>query len=137
VVARLGLSAALLAFLAGCASELPSLCAGLPGEAGITAQLFFGRTSASASIGDAEWQDFLATSVTPRFPAGLTVLEAHGQWRQRGTGRVISEPSTIIEIATDRSAGTLARLDAIRADYRAKFHQESVGLVVAASCASF
>ena len=109
----------------------------MPGEPGITAQLFFGRIVAEAPIGDAEWRDFLATSVTPRFPAGLTVLEASGQWRQRSTGRVIFEPSTIIEIATDRSANTLARLEAIRSEYRSRFHQEAVGLVVGQSCASF
>ena len=92
---------------------------------------------AAAPIGDAAWQDFMAASVTPRFPAGLTVLDAHGQWRRRGTGRMISEPSTVIVIATDRSAETLARLEAIRDEYRGRFRQESVGLVMTANCASF
>ena len=88
---------------------------------GITAQLFFGRTSHGHVIGAAAWRDFLATSVTPRFPDGLTVIEA----------------STIIEIVTDDSAETQARLNAIRADYKSRFAQESVGLVTTPSCASW
>lgn len=104
---------------------------------GITAQLFFGRTSHGHVIGAAAWRDFLATSVTPRFPDGLTVIEATGQWRQRSTGRIIAEPSTIVEIVTDDSAETQARLNAIRADYKSRFAQESVGLVTTPSCASW
>jgi hypothetical protein len=109
----------------------------LPGEPGITAQLFFGRSTDAGAIGEADWQDFLAKSVTPRFPDGLTVLGARGQWRQRSSGHIVSEPASVVEIATDGSADTLAMLQAIRAEYRARFRQESVGLVVAPSCASF
>jgi hypothetical protein len=65
------------------------------------------------------------------------VLEGYGQWRQRATGRVISEPSTVVEIVTDATLETYRRLDAIRTEYRQRFDQESVGLVVNESCASF
>ena len=104
----------------------------------MTVQLLFGRSlKGGGVVDDAAWQDFLARSVTPRFPDGLTVLNGGGQWRQRTTGKIISEPSTVVEIVTDESPEAFRRLDAIRAEYRQRFNQESVGLVVNESCASF
>jgi len=127
----------LLLLLAGCAAPQPR-CAGKPGDAEVTVQLLFGRSlKGGGRIDDAAWKDFLARSVTPRFPDGLTVLEGSGQWRQRTTGMIVSEPSTLVEIVTETSAETFRRLDAIRAEYRERFAQESVGLVVNESCASF
>ena len=64
-------------------------------------------------------------------------FKALRQWRQRKTGRIISEPSTIVEIVTDDTAETHAKLEAIRADYKSRFAQESVGLVTTQSCASW
>ena len=34
-------------------------------------------------VSEEEWRAFLETEVTPRFPDGLTVLTAYGQWRSR------------------------------------------------------
>lgn len=134
---------ALLVLLAACAAPAetpapPSPCAGLPGEAGITARLYFGRSlKGGGTIDDAAWRGFLAQNVTPRFPSGFTVIDGYGQWQQRATGRIIRENSTVIEIAADRSADTIWKFEAIRADYRQAFNQESVGLVISPSCASF
>jgi hypothetical protein len=127
----------LLLFLAGCSATGPR-CTGLPGEPQVTVQLLFGRSlKGGGVVDDAAWQDFLARSVTPRFPDGLTVLNGSGQWRQRTTEKIISEPSTVVEIVADESPEVFHRLDAIRAEYRQRFNQESVGLVVNESCASF
>ena len=44
--------------------------------------LFMGRNSQSVEVvDDAAWVSFLEDTVTPRFPDGLTVLDAQGQWR--------------------------------------------------------
>jgi hypothetical protein len=127
----------LLLLLAGCAAAEPR-CAGMPGEPEVTVQLLFGRSlKGGGTVDDAAWRDFLARSVTTRFPDGLTVLDGSGQWRQRATGKIISEASSVVEIVTEASAETFRRLDAIRAEYRDRFDQESVGLVVNESCASF
>jgi hypothetical protein len=126
-----------LLLLAGCSPAEPR-CAGMQGDAEVTVQLLFGRSmKGGGRIDDAAWRDFLARSVTPRFPDGLTVLEGSGQWRQRATGTIVAEPSTLVEIVTAPSADTFRSLDAIRAEYRDRFAQESVGLVVNESCASF
>ena len=111
----------------------PGTCDGLRGTPGITARLYFGRTRTD----DAAWQTFLAERVTPRFPSGFTVIDGSGQWQQRATGRIVQERSTVIEIAATRAPETIWNLEAIRADYRTKFNQESVGLVVSDSCVSF
>jgi hypothetical protein len=127
----------LLLLLAGCAAPQRH-CAGMPGDAQVTVQLLFGRSiKGGARIDDAAWREFLARSVTPRFPDGLTVLEGSGQWRQRSTGTIVSEPSMLVEIVTAASPEAFSKFDAIRAEYRDRFKQESVGLVVNESCASF
>ena len=41
-----------------------------------------GRNSGDTEVvTDEAWRGFLAAEVTPRFPDGLTVLDANGQWR--------------------------------------------------------
>ncbi len=120
----------LLLLISGCAA--PG-CVGLPGAPMLRADLYFGRTPGD----DAAWRGFLAETVTRRFPSGFTVLDGTGQWRQRATGRIVAEPSTILEVIAAPNAETLAALDAIRAEYRQRFAQESVGLALTKSCASF
>ncbi len=65
------------------------------------------------------------------------MLDGHGQWQQRSTGKVISEPSTIVLIVTEGTAENWRKFQAIRNDYKARFNQESVGLVTNAACASW
>ena len=44
--------------------------------------LYFGRNRPSGGpVREAEWLHFLNEIVTPRFPDGLTVVKATGQWR--------------------------------------------------------
>jgi hypothetical protein len=88
-------------------------------------------------VSDAAWANFLATVVTPRFPAGLTALDGRGQWQHPGNGRIVSERSTLLRIVTAPEPDTIRRLEEIRAAYRDHFDQDSVGLVTAESCASF
>ena len=126
----------LLALLAGCAAPA-SRCAGLAGTPMLAATLYFGRSAGSATIDEAAWRNFLAEAVTPRFPAGFTVLDGYGQWRGQASGRITSEPSTVVIVLAEPGAASLAALAAIRADYQRRFAQESVGLALADSCASF
>jgi hypothetical protein len=122
----------LLALLAGCAGPAPR-CAGLPGAPMLAATLYFGR----GAIGEVAWRSFLAEAVTPRFPAGFTVLDGYGQWRGQASGKIVAEPSTVVIVVAEPGETTLAALAAIRADYQRRFAQESVGLALADSCASF
>jgi Protein of unknown function (DUF3574) len=79
--------AALMLALAACASVLPG-----EGDAMTATRLYFGLSiPGGGTVSDADWRDFLAHEVTPRFPDGLTVNEARGQWRDTRTGRVVGE----------------------------------------------
>jgi len=105
----------------------------------LVAELFFGRDRAGGKVvSDAEWADFLAQTVTPNFPDGLTVFDGYGQWRNPATGAIGRNPGVkIVLIAAMRSADLPGRLAAVIDAYKARFHQQSVGLITRDSCAAF
>jgi hypothetical protein len=54
-------------------------------------ELLFGMSRHGGEpINDQEWQGFVDQEVTPRFPDGLTVVQAYGQWRNQA-GRITKE----------------------------------------------
>jgi Protein of unknown function (DUF3574) len=63
-------------------------------ESMVSAELLFG----SGRVSDAVWKDFLDREITPRFPDGLTVFEALGQWRDPARGIVTRERSKVVLI---------------------------------------
>ncbi len=114
--------------LAGCAAGPPPLCSAAEREAGcaVATQLFFGLSRPDGTnVSEAEWQDFLAEIVTPRFPAGFTVSVAEGQWRSDATAAIVRESSRILLIVRrdgEDESGIAALIDA----YKMRFRQESV-----------
>ena len=64
-------------------------------------------------VSEEEWRAFIETEVTPRFPDGLTVLTAYGQWRGR-SGEIAREPSRVLVIWHRRGADGEADIEAIR-----------------------
>lgn len=88
-------------------------------------------------VSEAAWTRFLAREVTPRFPDGLTVVDAVGQWRDPGSGRIVREPSKLVMIVLPGKDDDQARLDAVVQAYKQQFRQQSVGLVVQAGCVLF
>ena len=101
-------------------------------------ELMFGRDVRGHHRGDnAAWARFLAREITPRFPDGLTVLDAAGQWRDPASGRLARERSRLVIIVTAASPSTDGRIAAIIAAYKQRFHQKSVGVVTSDVCAAF
>jgi hypothetical protein len=91
-------------------------------------ELYFGRSiPGGGSVSDEDWENFLLTVVTPRFPEGFTVLKGRGQWQQRD-GAVIKEPTEILVILYPKAKRLLAnrRIEAIRRAYIKRFKQNSV-----------
>ena len=83
------------------------------------------------------FEGFLKEAMAPRFPAGFTVLEGHGELRDRH-GTLVQEDARIVVLlydALDRTAG--ARIEAIRAAYAQAFRQESVLHADGSACVSF
>lgn len=64
--------------------------------------------------------------VTPRFPSGLTVVRADGQWRGPGRTETINEPSRVVEIVADDGNAIDRRVKEVVAIYRQQFRQDSV-----------
>jgi hypothetical protein len=95
-------------------------------------ELMLGRGKA----GDARWRQFLAREVTPRFPDGLTVYEATGQWRDPATHKVTREKSRVLRIIAPMDVAR-DKIAAVADAYRQQFRQKSVGIVTREVCASF
>jgi len=101
-------------------------------------ELMFGRNIAGRlRVGEAAWSRFLAREITPRFPDGLTVLDAAGQWRDPVGGRLVREPGKMVIIVTADDAPVGDRIAAIVAAYKQRFRQRSVGVISRSVCAAF
>ena len=115
----------------------PRSCAG-PGTLYRRTELFLGLSRPGrepVTIG--EFARFLKEVVTPRFPGGFSVLEGHGQFRDRH-GTIVQEDARIMVLLydpLDRTAG--ARIEAIRRAYAQAFRQESVLRADGTACVWF
>jgi hypothetical protein len=125
-------AALLLALTASAAAQSGLQCSGAQ-KPWMVAELLFGRSNVS----DRAWDRFLAAEVTPRFPDGLTVYDARGQWRNPTTRRISRERSKVVMIAMPPADDNQTRLDAIIDAYKHRFRQQSVGLILRPSCVSF
>jgi hypothetical protein len=102
------------------------------------AELLFGRDIGhKAGISESAWQRFVDREIAPRFPDGLTVTDAIGQWRDRASGTIVHEPAKRVEIVLPGTDDDEAKLDAIANAYKHKFRQDSVGVIVRTACVSF
>lgn len=125
--------------LAGCVSVDvdTSLTCGGGLTSTTTAELVFGRNIGSGlGVSEADWQAFMDTEVTPRFPEGLTVFDAAGQWRGVN-GAIIAEPSKVLLLVLAGASGEAEKIEAIRAAYRARFRQDAVLLIERPACVAF
>ena len=100
-------------------------------------RLFFGRSQGNIEVvSDAAWQAFLADEITPRFPDGLTVLDAAGQWRE-GSGMIVRERTKLLLILAKPEADGMRRTEEIAEAYKRTFGQEYVLRAITAACVSF
>ena len=105
-----------------------------------TVTLAFGRNGPDGTlrVTDADWSAFLAEEATPRFPDGLTGLNAAGQWRAPD-GLIAREPAKLLWLVLPGppAAETSGRIGALASAYAARFGQDSVLAVYGQSCAGF
>ena len=87
--------------------------------------LYFGRTRPKGSVSELEWQMFLRDEVTQRFPEGLTVWEAEGQWRT-GAGTIDHEQSKVLLLVHPDTAAARQSVQDVIETYRKTFEQQSV-----------
>jgi hypothetical protein len=140
--ALLAVPALVLPLLAGCTVAQVSIgvdaCPPGTGPA-VVAEAYFGRNSGGREVvDDAAWARFVDEVVTPAFPAGLTVLDGAGQWRNR-FGQVGRERSKVLVVALPGASPSeaTARLGPVTAAYRQRFAQESVMVSTRNGCVGF
>jgi hypothetical protein len=110
----------------------------LPSKAMMRAELLFGRNiGGRLAVTEQAFARFVAAEITPRFPAGLTVIDAAGQWRDSATGRIVREKSKLVVLMAGDAPEVRARIAAIAQAYKTRFHQQSVGVVTRPVCAAF
>jgi hypothetical protein len=99
-----------------------------------TAQLFFARrTGEEPRVSDDEFRRFVDQELTPRFQEGLTVMDAGDRWRS-DPDKLVSGAARVVVIVLPKGRDETAKIEAVRAAYRSKFHRDSVVRVGAPSC---
>lgn len=91
-------------------------------------ELFFGKSiPGGGTITDSAFAEFLDREITPRFPAGFTVVAAMGQYRET-SGVIEREASSMVILLYPRDSAedTSKKIEEIRGAYNNKFRQESV-----------
>jgi len=97
--------------------------------------LYFGGARPKGSVSELEWQLFLRDEVTPRFPNGMTVWDAEGQWRGPG-GEIGHERTKVLLLVHPDSEAARQAIRAVIEKYRKAFDQESVLWETSRVCAA-
>lgn len=95
----------------------------------IRSELYFGvgiEGDADSAIGEAQWRAFLDKEVTPRFPDGLTVFDAYGQWLFRGAQGPERLNSKVLVILHEDTPQRRADIEAIRLAWKQATKHQSV-----------
>jgi hypothetical protein len=135
-MSRLAAAIILVLWSGAATAQAPDCRAGLAARQ--VAQLMFGRNiGGRLGVSEAEWGRFVDREISPRFPDGLTVLDAKGEWRDSARKTLVHEPSKLVEIVLPGKPDDAERLEQIAAAYKSRFRQQSVGIVVQGACVSF
>jgi hypothetical protein len=106
-------------------------------------ELYFGRSipadAGGGEVSDADWERFLAEVVAPRFPDGLTIVDAVGQYRDPAVanGGVAKEETKVLLIFHPRNPTLDESIDEVRQEYLKRFRQKSVLKVTSPAAVRF
>jgi hypothetical protein len=104
----------------------------------LVVDFLFGRNVGHKQVvSERAWRKFLAREITPRFPDGLTVIDANGQWRDEKHGVMVRERAKHVMIVMPDGEAERARIGEIVAAYKRRFRQQSVPVVTRPACVSF
>lgn len=107
-----------------------------PGQASgwVRSELYFGvgeeagagQREQADPISDVQWRAFLDKEVTPRFPDGLTVFDAYGQWLFRGDPEPNRLRTKVLVVLHEDSPQRRADIEAIRLAWKTATRHQSV-----------
>jgi hypothetical protein len=127
----------LLPLLGNSASAQPAACSA-PLKPQQVAELLLGRKIGDRlGVSETQFLNFLDREITPRFPDGLTVYDARGQYRDSERKRIVREPSKVVMIVLPGKPEDMTRLNEVAEAYKRRFRQQSVGIVLRQACVSF
>ena len=119
--------------LGACAQQPAAVCTP-PMKPALHVDLYFGRDTAKGEVSEADWAKFLAEEVTPRFPEGLSVVEAQGQYREP-SGKLTRERTKLLVVVLFDAPAQSAKLKDIAVAYARRFDQQTVFRVERPVCA--
>lgn len=146
------LATAFLFALCGCAHRTAPLplpvaptLAGDPAHPGQTSgwvdtELYFGLGPADEpdkGISEAKWREFLDREVTPRFPAGLSVVDVYGQWQGTKNPTPSRLRSKLLIIDYPDTGENRDKIEAIRTAWKRQTGDQSVLRVTQPADVSF
>jgi hypothetical protein len=121
--------------VAACATSTGLICH--PGEqSAIADTMYFGTAKPGGIVTSDEWKTFVNRVVTPRFPQGLTMWEASGQWRT-ATGTIEREASHVLHLIHPDTDENELVLHEVMSKYKTEFQQEAVLRVRSSACTSY
>jgi hypothetical protein len=98
----------------------------------VRSELYFGAGPVDiqdGGVAEIRWRGFLDREVTPRFPGGLTVFDAYGQWLDKGRTAPSRLWTKVLVILHEDTPANRAAIDAIRVAWKAATRDQSVLLV--------
>lgn len=102
----------------------------------VSETLYFGTGTPNGQVSDKQWQNFVADVITPRFPQGLSIWTAYGQW-QSAAGNIIQEDSYVLNVIHDGQPASDVAIAEVMNNYKQQFRQEAVLRVESAVCVSY
>lgn len=113
-----------LYLLVGCVS-VPQISCPVGEGSSVNELMYFGTAKPNGAVTSNEWEDFLRTSITPRFPKGLTYWLATGQW-QGSDGIVVQEKTFVLSLIHPEDERSENAVHTIVSEYKRQFNQEAV-----------
>src|SRR5262249_33404299 len=62
-------------------------------------------------VSEGDFGRFVDREIMSRFPNGLTVFNAAGQWREQARDKIVREPSKVVQIVLPGQVDDIARLN--------------------------
>ena len=101
-------------------------------------RLFMGRGDGDREVvGDEDWAAFLAGTITPRFPDGLSVIDVAGQGTTADGSLERERTKMLLVLVPPTDETALNRMNEIGAEYKQRFNQNSVLRVITPACVAF
>jgi hypothetical protein len=101
----------------------------------LVVEVLFGRNIGERhGVSEADFQRFVDRWVTPRFPAGFSLIDMAGQYRGSAGEPIVLERGKYLLIALADETREFPLVREIANAYKREFRQESVAIIARPSC---